>query len=409
MPYQTKRRSFNRTNTSRRPGQSFGGNRRRNSGSSGRGPKKDYIHPSRFVQAAKLVEREEYAATHKFDDFMVSDLIKTNLRNKGFETPSPIQDQAIPVILTGCDLIGIANTGTGKTAAFAIPVINKLMLLPGSRVLVLAPTRELAQQIEQECKQIGKGSKLYGALLIGGSSMGPQLRDLKTNPQVVIGTPGRVKDHLERGTLDLSDFDTVVLDEVDRMLDMGFINDMTEILKSMPDNRQSLFFSATMDRKVRELINRFAVDPVTVSVKQGETSENVHQDIVAFETREDKIVQLHNILIGDEVEKIIIFDDTQRAVERLSGELVERGFKADAIHGGKNQGQRQRALSRFKKDEINILVATDVAARGIDVADVTHVINYSTPQSYDDYVHRIGRAGRAGRIGNALTFVSARS
>lgn len=408
MPYQTKRRSFNRTNTSRRPGQSFGGTRYRNNSGSKRGPKKDYIHPSRFVQAAKHVEREKYVATHKFDDFMVSDLIKSNLKRKGFETPSPIQDQAIPVTLTGCDLIGIANTGTGKTAAFAIPVINKLMLLPGSRVLIMAPTRELAQQIEQECKQIGKGSRLYGALLIGGAAMGPQLRDLRSNPQIVIGTPGRIKDHMERGTLDLTNFDTVILDEVDRMLDMGFINDMSEILSNMPTDRQSLFFSATMDRKVKELINRFSKDPVTVSVKQGETSENVNQDIVPYESRQEKILQLHNILIDQAVEKVIIFDDTQRSVERLSDELVERGFKADAIHGGKNQGQRQRALQKFKKSDISILVATDVAARGIDVADVTHVINYSTPQSYEDYVHRIGRAGRAGKIGHALTFVEAR-
>ena len=406
MAYQTQRRSFNRTNTSRRPGQSFGGGGRRNTGGSKRGPKKDYIHPSRFVQAAKPVEREEYVATHQFSDFQVSDLLKQNLQNKGFVTPSPIQDQTIPLALTGCDIIGIANTGTGKTAAFAIPTIHKLMLTPGSRALMIAPTRELAQQIEQECKEIGKGSRLYGAVLIGGSSMGPQLRDLRNNPQIVIGTPGRIKDHLERGTLDLSDFDTVILDEVDRMLDMGFINDVTEILSNLAPERQSLFFSATMDHKVRDLINRFSTDPVTVSVKQGETSENVHQDIVAYETAHDKMAQLHNILLDEKVEKVIVFDDTQRAVERLSNELVERGFKADAIHGGKNQGQRQRALARFKKSEITILVATDVAARGIDVADVSHVINYSQPQSYQDYVHRIGRAGRAGKIGHALTFVS---
>jgi ATP-dependent RNA helicase RhlE len=408
MPYQTQRRSFNRTNTSRRPGQSFGGGQRRNTGGSRRGPKKDYIHPSRFVQVAKAVEREEYVATHQFVDFQVADLIKANLTAKGFVTPSPIQDQAIPVILTGCDLIGIANTGTGKTAAFGIPIINKLMLLPGSRVLIMAPTRELAQQIEQECKEIGKGSRLRGAVLIGGASMGPQLRDLRDNPQIVIGTPGRIKDHMERGTLKLADFDTVILDEVDRMLDMGFINDMTEILKAMPAERQSLFFSATMDRKVRDLIDRFASEPVMVSVKQGETSENVHQDIVAYQTSSDKIAQLHNILVDEAVSKVIIFDDTQRSVERLSNELVERGFKADAIHGGKNQGQRQRALQKFKKSDISILVATDVAARGIDVTDISHVINFSTPQSYDDYVHRIGRAGRAGKIGHALTFVEAR-
>lgn len=407
MPYQTQRRSFNRSNTggmSRRPGQSFGGNRR-NTGGSKRGPKKDYIHPSRFVQAARMVEREEYIATHQFVDFLVSDLIKANLTAKGFVVPSPIQDQTIPLALTGCDIIGIANTGTGKTAAFAIPIIHKLMTTPGSRALIIAPTRELAQQIEQECKEIGKGSRLQGAVLIGGSSMVPQLRDLRANPQIVIGTPGRIKDHLERGTLDLAKFDTVVLDEVDRMLDMGFINDVREILSNLAQDRQSMFFSATMEPKVKGLIDTFSKDPVSVSVKNGETSENVNQDIVAYETTSDKIVQLHNILVDQNVEKVIIFDDTQRSVERLSNELIERGFKADAIHGGKNQGQRQRALAKFKKSEISILVATDVAARGIDVVDITHVINYSTPQSYEDYVHRIGRAGRAGRVGHALTFV----
>jgi superfamily II DNA/RNA helicase len=406
MPYQTQRRSFNRTNTNRRPGQSFGGGQRRNTGGSKRGPKKDYIHPSRFVQAAKPVERAEYVATNQFSDFLISDLLKQNLQSKGFVTPSPIQDQTIPLALTGCDIIGIANTGTGKTAAFAIPIIHKLMLTPGSRALIIAPTRELAQQIEQECKEIGKGSRLFSAILIGGSSMGPQLRDLRGNPQIVIGTPGRIKDHIERGTLKLDGFDTVVLDEVDRMLDMGFINDVTQILSNLATPRQSLFFSATLEPKVRKLIDTFSTDPVSVSVKQGETSENVHQDIVAYETAHDKMTQLHNILLDEKVEKVIVFDDTQRAVERLSQELVERGFKADAIHGGKNQGQRQRALARFKKSEITILVATDVAARGIDVVDVTHVINYSQPQSYQDYVHRIGRAGRAGKIGHALTFVS---
>ncbi len=406
MPYQTKRRSFNRTNTTRRPGQSFGAPRR-NTGGSRRGPKKDYIHPSRFVQVANPVERDEYVTTHQFIDFQVSDLIKNNLTAKGFVTPSPIQDQTIPMALLGCDVIGIANTGTGKTAAFAIPIIHKLMTNPMSRAIIIAPTRELAQQIEQECKEIGKGSRLSAAVLIGGSSMGPQLRDLRGNPRIVIGTPGRIKDHLERGTLDLSGFDTIVLDEVDRMLDMGFVYDVTTILNQVAAERQSMFFSATMEPRVTKLIDTFAKEPVTVSVKQGETSENVHQDIVAYETISDKMVQLHNLLVDEKVEKVIVFDDTQRSVERLSKELIERGFKADAIHGGKSQGQRQRALDRFKKSDISILVATDVAARGIDVADVTHVINYSTPQSYQDYIHRIGRAGRAGKIGHALTFVNA--
>jgi superfamily II DNA/RNA helicase len=213
-------------------------------------------------------------------------------------------------------------------------------------------------------------------------------------------------DHMQRGSLDLSDVNLVVLDEVDRMLDMGFVNDVRVILSELHDERQSFFFSATLDHKVRDLIATFSQDPVTVSVKTGNTSDNVHQDIVCYETSRDKIVLLHDLLVKDEVAKTIIFDDTQRSVERLSEELRDRGFKADAIHGGKSQGQRQRALSKFKKNEIDVLVATDVAARGIDVADITHVINYSTPQNYEDYIHRIGRAGRAGRVGYALTFVT---
>lgn len=373
-----------------------------------RGPKKDYIHPSRFVKVAKPVTEEVYEPTHMFDDFAVNPVLKKNIEAKGFTAPSPIQDQSIPHGLDGKDVIGIANTGTGKTVAFAIPVLDKLMQNDDAKALIVAPTRELAQQIEDEVRAIAKGSGLFGALLIGGTAMGPQLRDLRSNPQIVIGTPGRIKDHLERRSLDLSSFNVVVLDEVDRMLDMGFINDVTEILSNLDSNRQSFFFSATLDGKVRDLIGKFTADPVTVSVKTSDTSDSVHQDIVPYESNSDKIDQLHTILNKDEVNKVIIFDETQRSVERLSRELQERGFKADAIHGGKTQGQRQRALDKFKRSDIEVLVATDVAARGIDVKDVSHVINYSLPQSYEDYTHRIGRAGRAGKTGHALTFVTDR-
>ena len=402
MAFQTRtaRRSSDRRGGYARKYRSYG------TSSKKRGPQKDYIHPSRFVKAATPAEDIVYEAQHTFDDFMAHELIKGNIAKKGFVTPSPIQDQSIPHGLEGRDVIGIANTGTGKTIAFAIPVLHRLIEDETAKALIIAPTRELAQQIEAECKMVGRKSGLYGALLIGGSAMGPQLRDLRANPQLVIGTPGRIMDHMQRGSLDLSDFNMVVLDEVDRMLDMGFVNDVRTILGELHQTRQSFFFSATLDGKVRDLITTFSNEPVTVSVKTGNTSDNVHQDIVCYESTHDKIDQLHSILIKDEVSKAIVFDDTQRSVERLSQELVDRGFKADAIHGGKTQGQRQRALSRFKKSDIKILVATDVAARGIDVADITHVINYSTPQSYEDYVHRIGRAGRAGRVGYALTFVT---
>lgn len=387
----------------------FGGRRRTYHAQPKRNTKRrmgQYIDPARFVKAARPTTEDVYQAEHQFDDFLIHDVLKRNLRNKGFTTPSPIQDQTIPVALAGADVIGIANTGTGKTAAFAVPVLHQLMQRKGSRALIIAPTRELAQQIEDEMKSIARGSGLFGVLLIGGTGMGQQLRDLKKRPEVIIGTPGRIKDHLERGSLKLSTCNFVVLDEVDRMLDMGFLPDVTAILHYLPENRQSLFFSATVDNRINTLIESFANEPVAITHKTGDTSDRVHQDVVRFGGSAEKMDKLHDILLRSEVEKIIVFDETQRSVERLSGELLNRGFRADAIHGGKSQGQRQRALNRFKKSEINILVATDVAARGIDVTDITHVINFSVPQSYDDYVHRIGRAGRAGRTGHALTFVN---
>ncbi len=400
MPYRSRRL------TSTRPKRSFSSSPRpQNRGR--RGPMKQYIHPSKFVAEARPSVEMQYTARHTFDDFAVVDLIKKNLAAKGYLTPSPIQDQSIPLALQGRDIIGIANTGTGKTAAFSIPVLNKLITKQGYGVLVVAPTRELAEQIEVELRSIAKGSGLFGALLIGGSSMGRQLGDLRHKPRVVVGTPGRIKDHLERGSLNLSHFDNVVLDEVDRMLDMGFLPDMRFILQKLPAERQSYFFSATFDAKVRSIIDEFSNDPVTISVKTGDTADNVHQNIVEYNGKEDKIAKLHDALLQSNIEngKFIVFDDTKHAVERLGKELVLRGFKAESIHGGKTQGQRQRALRAFKENKISILVATDVAARGIDVPDVTHVINYSTPQTYEDYVHRIGRAGRAGKIGHALTFL----
>lgn len=380
-------------------GNSGGGNRR--------GPQKQDIHPSRFIKRAEIsTDAEVYEPVHAFNDFEVHPLIKKNVENKGYVTPSPIQDKAIPVALTGKDIVGIADTGTGKTAAFAIPMLHKLSQERGAKALIIAPTRELAQQIESECRSFAQGSGVRGAVLIGGTSMSPQVRDLRARPSIIIGTPGRIKDHIERGTLDLSGFNVLVLDEVDRMLDMGFIGDIRFLLSKLNSNRQSFFFSATMDRKIEELIRSFSKDPVIISIKTSETSDNVNQDVVRYAGPSDKIDKLHNTLIAQPAAKILIFDDTRRSVEKLSKELQARGFKADAIHGGKSQGQRQRALAKFKQNEIDVLIATDVAARGIDVADITHVINYSQPSTYNDYIHRIGRAGRAGRSGQALTFVS---
>ncbi|HEY1645356.1 MAG TPA: DEAD/DEAH box helicase [Candidatus Saccharimonadales bacterium] len=373
-----------------------------------RGPKKAYIHPSKFIQSAKPQSEEVYVPTNKFSDFELDALIKRNLSAMNFDSPSPIQDQAIAPALEGRDIVGIANTGTGKTAAFAIPVLNNLINNPRSKAIILAPTRELAQQIEQQFRLIGKGCGLDGALLIGGTPMGPQLRDLRFRPRIIVGTPGRIKDHLERGSLNISDCNLVVLDEVDRMLDMGFIHDIKHILSQTSSEKQSFYFSATLDAGVRSIMETFSKDPVQISVKSGETGENIDQNIVSVSYNDNKIDKLHDILIQNGTTKALVFDDTHRSVEKLSKELAARGFSADSIHGGKSQAQRQRVLEKFKGNDIKVLVATDVAARGLDVADITHVINYSLPQSYDDYVHRIGRTGRAGKVGYALTFVEQR-
>jgi superfamily II DNA/RNA helicase len=388
-----------------RSGQSRNTQYQTRSKSGGRQPKKAYINPSKFVQSAKPVTEDVYVPMHSFQDFVLESLVRRNLESMNYTVPSPIQDQAVPHGLAGKDIVGIANTGTGKTAAFAIPLINKLITDPRSKAIILAPTRELAQQIEQQCRLIGKGSGIDGALLIGGTAMGPQLSELRHNPRIIIGTPGRIKDHIERGSLKIADCNLVVLDEVDRMLDMGFIHDITTILSHANSERQSFYFSATLDARVTSIIESFSKDPVHISVKSGDTGENIEQNVVTYGAAENKMDKLHDILIHGSTTKTIIFDDTHRSVEKISKELLARGFSTDSIHGGKSQPQRQRVLKKFKDNEINVLVATDVAARGLDVSDITHVINFSLPQSYDDYVHRIGRTGRAGKIGHALTFV----
>jgi superfamily II DNA/RNA helicase len=302
-------------------------------------------------------------------------------------------------------VIGIANTGTGKTAAFALPVLQRLMDDPNGSAIIVAPTRELAQQIYDECRSLGRGSGLYGVLLIGGVNMARQIDELRYRPRIVIGTPGRIKDHMQRGTLRLDSTSIVVLDEVDRMLDMGFVQDVTMIVNGAKPSRQLLLFSATMEQGVQRLIDGLTNDPVTVSLRTAPTSDSVHQDVVRYSDKDHKFEQLHELLAHPDVQKVIVFEETKYSVDRLSDKLLKHGYAADSIHGGKSQSQRDRALRKFKESSSTVLVATDVAARGIDVADITHVVNYSLPRTFDDYTHRIGRAGRAGRVGYAYTFV----
>ncbi len=409
----------------KRGGSSGFGGRKKNTG--------EYINPALFINKAVITEEvEHFIPEHNFQDFNVDLTVKKAIASKGYITPTPIQDRAITHILSGSDVVGIANTGTGKTAAFLIPLINKVVLNRREMVLIVVPTRELALQIEDELHGFTKGMspvrskmpfqgsssdhasgagrtsngmRIFSVCCVGGASMGRQISQLRGQYNFIIGTPGRLKDHIEHGFIRLANFRTIVLDEADRMLDMGFINDMRFVMAGMPKERQTLFFSATLSRDIDNLIHEFLREPVRISVKTRDTSRNVEQDVIRADGK-DKVEILHDLLSKKaEFCKVLIFGRTKHGVERLSRNLAQRGFKAESIHGNKTQSQRQKALNLFKNSYVQVLVATDVAARGLDIADVSHVINYDLPATYDDYVHRIGRTGRADKRGKALTFL----
>lgn len=402
MPFQQRRSSGGNNRRSfggnRRSGGNFGGNR-------GGFRKPKTIDPLLFVKkAVEQQVQDEFVPQYNFADYDLHPQLKKNIIDKGYKTPTPIQDQAIPILLEGRDVIGIANTGTGKTAAFLIPLLHKVVSSNTEKVLIIAPTRELAVQIENEMMQFARGMRVFSVLCIGGVNIQPQIRRLRQNPHFVIGTPGRLRDLENQGELFFSDYKNIVLDEVDQMLDMGFINDIRDIIRQLPKERQSLFFSATLPHSALAIMHEFLHDPVKISVKTVETSDHVEQDVVKVEGR-GKINVLHELLNEDALEKVIIFVRTKRSAETLARELDRRGFFVAAIHGNKSQNQRQRAIQLFKQNRVKVLLATDVASRGLDIDSVTHVINYDQPETYDDYVHRIGRTGRAGKTGVALTFV----
>jgi superfamily II DNA/RNA helicase len=357
-----------------------------------------------FIKKASSGEPTQ-ESTATFWEFKLADYLKVNIQNKGYKNPTPVQTQAIPAILQGRDLIGLASTGTGKTAAFLIPIVDKIFKGHTQKALIITPTRELAAQINDELRSLTENMNIYSALLIGGSNMQRQIKDLRRIPHVVIGTPGRIKDLIARRQLNLSNFQTFVLDEVDLMVDIGFINDIKYFLSFLPRVRQSLFFSATIPPKIRGILQAFVHDPITVSVKMQDTSENVNQDIVRVANVSKKVDYLHDLLIQNGFDKVLVFGRTKHGIEKLNRELAFRGFKTGALHGNKKQSHRRRVLESFKRNEIQILLATDVASRGLDIDNVTHVINYDLPETYEDYIHRIGRTGRAGKIGTALTFV----
>jgi superfamily II DNA/RNA helicase len=361
--------------------------------------------PSLFLR--KVEEQApsvSYEPQNKFSDFLIEEQMKKNIAHKGYELPTPIQDQAIPYLLEGRDIIATANTGTGKTAAFLIPLINNVLIGKTQKVLIVTPTRELADQIRSEFISFARHTGISSALCIGGANIGEQIRNLKRDPAFVIGTPGRLLDLERSRIINFRDFSSIVLDEVDTMLDMGFINDIKHIITKIPANRHSLFFSATISKELKDVMNSFLQNPISINVKTRQSAENVNQTVVKI-GQKNKVEILHDLLIKPDFKKVILFLRTKRSADKLATELRDRGFMIGSIHGDKTQAQRKRALLLFKANTIKVLLATDVVARGIDINDVSHVINFDMPQTYEDYIHRIGRTGRANKVGQAITFV----
>lgn len=346
----------------------------------------------------------------KFQDLGINEDLMNSISKMGFEEATPIQAQTIPLALEGNDVIGQAQTGTGKTAAFGIPLIQKIDVRQEKiQGIVIAPTRELAIQVSEELYKIGSSKRVRVLPIYGGQDIGRQIRSLKTKtPHIIVGTPGRLIDHINRKTMKLSNINTVVLDEADEMLNMGFIEDIEAILSEVPGDHQTLLFSATMPGPIQKIAERFMQNPQIVKVKAKEvTVPNIQQFFVEVHEKQ-KFDVLTRLLDIQSPELAIIFGRTKRRVDELSEALNTRGYAAEGIHGDMTQAKRMSVLRQFKEGSIDILVATDVAARGLDISGVTHVYNFDIPQDPESYVHRIGRTGRAGKNGMAMLFVSSR-
>ena len=332
---------------------------------------------------------------------------------KGYSEPTPIQRQAIPAILQGGDILAGAQTGTGKTAGFTLPLLQRLSLNPAPkgkgvrpvRVLILTPTRELAAQVEQSVVDYGKSLPLRSAVIFGGVKINPQIDKLRRGVDILVATPGRLLDHLSQKTVDLSQVEVLVLDEADRMLDMGFIRDIRRILAVIPKQRQNLLFSATFSDEIRQLAEGLLHQPVLIEVARRNTSSEMVQQLVHPVDRQRKGELLSYLIGSQNWRQVLVFTRTKHGANRLAQQLEKNGISAAAIHGNKSQGARTRALADFKSGQIRVLVATDIAARGLDISQLPHVVNFELPNVAEDYVHRIGRTGRAGNEGEAISLV----
>ena len=361
-----------------------------------------------FVKKAQPSGQEGFRTEKTFADLGLTAKLLQNILAKGYQTLTNIQEQSIQPLLQGRDMMAISKTGSGKTAAFLIPIIEHALKDPRNyTALVVTPTRELALQIEEEFKSLALGMQLYSATFIGGTNINSDHQKLQRKLQVIVGTPGRLLDLSDRRELDLRKVNTLVLDEFDRMLDMGFVLDVNKLVNRIGTRDQTLLFSATLEPGQKKLIDGLLSNPLEVKVSGGgSTNENIEQQTIRVPEGQDKFDVLADLFANPELEKVILFTETKRLADRLAKKLVQAGIKAGQIHGDKSQNFRNRMIDEFKSGDIRVLVATDVAARGIDVADVSHVINYQLPMTMDAYIHRIGRTGRAGKVGHAITFVN---
>jgi ATP-dependent RNA helicase RhlE len=343
-----------------------------------------------------------------FQNLNLSTSLLEALSKKGYTTPTPIQQQCIPYVLDGRDLFGGAQTGTGKTAAFSLPLIQliaaKKFSHDGIKALILAPTRELALQINDCIKAYNHGSGLRHTVIFGGVNQNPQVKTLRAGVDILVATPGRLLDLVQQGFVKLNSIEHFVLDEADRMLDMGFINDIKKIIAKLPVKKQTLFFSATLSPEIKALSHSLLKNPVYVNVAPVSSSPDLIDQSVYFVKKEDKKLLLRHLLKNPSIEHALVFTRTKHGADKVAKDLNKNGINADAIHGNKSQGARERAMKGFKNKTIRVLVATDIASRGIDVRELSHVINYELPEQAETYVHRIGRTGRAGAQGEAFSF-----
>ncbi len=366
------------------------------------------INPNQLVKRAIWEEETIYVPSSSFEQMALHVQLKKALRQKGYLNPTEIQEKTIANAIEGRDIVGVAKTGTGKTAAYLIPVIHKLLYSERPfQTLIVVPTRELAIQVEGEFNSLAKGLGYAAACFVGGKSISGDSRKMRTLNHLIVGTPGRLIDLMNRGIVRVNRFSVLVLDEFDRLLDMGFVKDVNTIVAAMENRKQTLLFSATLDKTQRKMMDELLNHPVEVNVNAVDISgDHIDQDIIRIGTTDDKFAVLLDMLRQEEFIKVLVFADTKRLVERMGIRLQRSGIRAEMIHGDKSQHLREKALNSFRNGDAQVLVATDVAARGLDISDVTHVINYQLPKDYESYVHRIGRTGRAGKGGKAYTFIN---